>query len=147
MDGHHVHIVLNHFPVVGVNFGLLCLALSMVVRSNDLRRLALGIFVLIALLAIPVYLTGRAYLGNPRGKLITSLVLGIVSGIGIAGERRQGRLARGLPAALLLMALAASGTLAWTANAGGKIRRPEIRYDGEDMRGEPLAGAETRGAP
>ena len=158
MTGHHVHIVLNHFPVVGINFGILCLVLAMIVRSADLRRLALGIFVLIALLAIPVYLTGESaehtveeladashehierHEGLAKVSLGAALVLGIIAAVGIIGERRRGVMPRGLPAALLLVSLAASGTLAWTANVGGKIRRPEIRYEGDDLKNVPVAG-------
>ena len=46
----------------------------------------------------------------------------------VLASGRKGRpLSRGLAVLSLLVALAASGTLAWVANLGGQIGHPEIR--------------------
>ena len=56
----HLHLILNHFPTIGlgVRFGLFVRAF--VARSDDLRRASLTVLFVIALLALPAYLTGNA---------------------------------------------------------------------------------------
>ena len=62
----HLHLVLNHVPVIGsvIAFGLLLLAL--VRRSADLRRAGLEVFVLVGLLSLPAYLSGARRAGRTR---------------------------------------------------------------------------------
>ena len=154
MSGAHLHIILNHFPVVLSYFGLLCLALSLLLRSTDLRRVALGTFVLIALLTVPVYLTGgraehtveelpgvsheviERHERLAKVALTSTIVLGLVAAIGLLGERRRGSMPKGFPVAVFLVGLAAAGILAFTANLGGKIRRPEIRVESGSLPSE-----------
>jgi hypothetical protein len=59
MNWAHVHLMLSHLPVVGTIFGLLLLLLAQLRKSEELKRVSLGIFVLTALLALPVYFTGE----------------------------------------------------------------------------------------
>lgn len=55
----HLHLLLNHLPVVGTICGAGLLAFTLSRRSNDLKRAALGLLVISALVAIPAYLTGE----------------------------------------------------------------------------------------
>ena len=59
MNWAHVHLMLNHLPVLGTVFGLALLAWAMLRRDETLQRAALATFVLTALAAIPVFLTGE----------------------------------------------------------------------------------------
>ena len=59
MDLVHVHLLLNHFPVIGLVLGLLLFIFAFVQRSNELKKVSLGIFVLLAILSIPVYFSGE----------------------------------------------------------------------------------------
>src|SRR4051812_14869582 len=66
----HLHLVLNHIPVIGsaIAFGLLLL--SLVRRSDDLRRAGLEVVVLVGLFSLPAYLSGaggQRQLGNIEG--------------------------------------------------------------------------------
>ncbi len=61
----HMHLVLNHVPVIGAGLLVLLLLYGMLRRSNDVVRAALLGFVALALLAVPAYLTGE-----PAGKAI-----------------------------------------------------------------------------
>src|SRR5262249_31983811 len=58
-DLSHIHLLLNHFPTVGMIIGLGLFVMSLYLKSNDLKRASLVIFVGIALLSIPVYVTGN----------------------------------------------------------------------------------------
>ena len=59
MNWAYVHLILNHVPVLGTLFGLLLLAWGILRRNDSLQRAALLTFTLVALVAIPAYLTGK----------------------------------------------------------------------------------------
>jgi len=147
MNWAHVHLMLGHLPVVGTIFGVLLLLLALLRKSEELKRASLGIFVLTALLAQPVYFTGE-----PAEKVIEHLpdvteslieehedaalfallmagVAGIVALAGLILFRRAGRLPGWIVGAALVLSLATSGLMGWTANRGGQIRHTEIRAD------------------
>ena len=59
MNWAHVHLMLNHIPVVGIGFAILLLAVAVVRRSHELTNVALVFVILVSLWAIPAYLTGE----------------------------------------------------------------------------------------
>ena len=59
MDPLHLHLYLNHVPVVGAIGCVLLLAAGLVRQSRDVMAAALVALLLVALVAIPVYLTGE----------------------------------------------------------------------------------------
>lgn len=64
----HLHLMLNHVPVLGTAFGLGLLAFGIWRQSDELKKAALGFFVIAALIAIPAYLTGE-----PAEEVVESL--------------------------------------------------------------------------
>ena len=50
MNPAHLHLMLNHIPVLGTAFGLGLLAFALWRRSDELKKTALGVFVLVALM-------------------------------------------------------------------------------------------------
>src|SRR5712691_581295 len=56
----HAHLLLNHFPTIGMIVGLGVFVLAIAAKSDDLKRASLGIFFIIALLSIPTFATGTA---------------------------------------------------------------------------------------
>ena len=68
MNPSHLHLMLNHIPVVGMPFGLALVSLAFLRKSEELKRISLGFITIIALLAIPVYLTGE-----PAEELVENL--------------------------------------------------------------------------
>ncbi|HEX9782951.1 MAG TPA: hypothetical protein VGA56_09525, partial [Opitutaceae bacterium] len=59
MNVAHLHLILNHVPVLGTAFGLGLLTFALWRKSEEVKKAALGLFVISALLAIPVYFTGE----------------------------------------------------------------------------------------
>lgn len=55
-----VHLMLNHFSVIGSIFGVVLLVVAMVRNSRELMTLALASLLGVAILSIPVYFTGEA---------------------------------------------------------------------------------------
>lgn len=60
MNPAHLHIVLNHIPVVGIPFGTGLLIWGFLRKSQEVKTTALLVFVAIALVTIPTYLSGKA---------------------------------------------------------------------------------------
>ena len=58
MNNAHLHLLLNHVPTVGtvIAFGLLLMSF---LRKNDgMKRIALELFFVIAIVTLPAYLSG-----------------------------------------------------------------------------------------
>jgi len=56
----HVHLALNHVPLIGVVLGLMLLAFGRLRRSEELALAALITFVLVGALAAATYFSGEA---------------------------------------------------------------------------------------
>ena len=59
MNQAHLHIALNHFPVVGSVIATLVLVTGIYRKNVGVQKVALWIFSFIALLSIPVFITGE----------------------------------------------------------------------------------------
>tara|TARA_R110002049_G_scaffold307994_2_gene510514 strand:+ start:188 stop:706 length:519 start_codon:yes stop_codon:yes gene_type:complete len=141
----HLHLVLNHLPVLGTAFGLGLLAFGIWRQSTELKKTALGIFVLVALMAVPVYLTGEpaeeGVEGLPgvsetiieqheeaAGVAFASIgALGVIALIGLLMLRHGKPVPAWFAGLMVIASLTVSGLMAWTANIGGQIRHTEIR--------------------
>ncbi|MCH2399938.1 MAG: hypothetical protein MK364_12560, partial [Pirellulales bacterium] len=58
MDWAHLHLALNHIPVLGTLFVGLLLATALVKKNRELMRLSLIWFVTLTLVSIPIKFTG-----------------------------------------------------------------------------------------
>jgi uncharacterized membrane protein len=145
MNGAHLHLLLNHLPVVGTVFALGLLGSAMVLRKSHLVRAGLWSVLVAALLAIPAYMTGEPaedvaerLPGVTKGlieeheeaagyALGILLAAGVAAGVGIVLFRGQRPIKSGLVVGVLALTVIAAGTMARTANLGGAIRHTEIR--------------------
>src|ERR1700686_5234804 len=59
----HIHLLLNHFPIIGTMVGLGLLLISLVGENEDLRRASLIIFSAMAIVAIPTFFSGTGAQG------------------------------------------------------------------------------------
>ena len=145
MNPTHLHLLLNHAPVFGTIFGLALLAFALWRKSEELKKTALGVFVVFTLLAVPVYLSGEPaehavkQLPGISKPIIEKhedaaaiaftgiVVLGVVALAGLLLFRRTKIMPVWFSLIMLAAALIVGGLMAWTANLGGQIRHPEIR--------------------
>ncbi len=144
MDFAHLHLMLNHVPVLGVIFALLMGLGGVVFRSNPVIRLALGILVFSAIVAVPVYLTGEpaeeiveklpgvtgAITEQHESAAMLSLILAGISGLFALLTMIFGRVSKVpgfLVTATMLVTLLTTTSMIRTANLGGQIRHTEIR--------------------
>jgi len=144
MSWGHLHLLLNHVPVIGTLLGLLLLLVAFVRKSEELKKVTLGLFVLIALVTIPVYLTGepaeemvedipgvaKAMIERHEDAALFSMIAVEVAGIIALAGLLLFRTKKGLGNLLAIVTLACSvvtgGLLAWTSNLGGQVRHTEI---------------------
>jgi len=140
----HLHLLLNHVPTVGFGAGLGLFFLALITKDEPLQRQSLRIIVLVALVSIPVYLTGVA-----AGRLIERLpdvsdiririhgdaallafvvmeLTGAVAWLALWQARRFRRPVPSTVAAVVLLAVASFGLMARAAYIGGMIRHPEV---------------------
>ena len=158
----HLHLLLNHLPVVGTVVAILLLAYALLRRSPELTRVSLGLFVLLAFAGAVVYLTGEpaeetvehlagvsesVIHSHEEAALVATILmsaLGFVSLGGLVGFRkRTAGIPRGFAALALVLSLAPAAAMAYTANLGGQIRHTEIRA-GAVATGEADGEASTR---
>lgn len=151
--GPHLHIVLNHFPLIGSVFVLGLLIASAYMKNDDMRRVSLILFVVLGLLAIPTYITGAAagwaYQGRPdmsvqildahRDAALMAFVFigltGLVSWLVLWRERRYGRASTAGFYAVLALGIVALLTIVEAGSLGGTVLRPELR---EGAMAEPI---------
>ena len=159
MSGAHIHLLLNHIPVIGIFIGLVVFALGVWRRNDSWTRLALGLFAAVALVALATMLTGESaeeaveqlpgvsesLIGTHEdaAKLaaIGAYVLGAISLAALIWVRRR-PLPRTLTVMVLPVVLLVSGLMAYTANLGGQIRHTEIR--GGSVQAQGVAEAAER---
>ena len=154
MNWAHVHLLINHFPVIGVLGAILLLVYSLVRKSEEVTMVSFGLFVLIALITIAVFFTGEAaeevvknlpgvtetYIGRHEEMAEPALVLiealGVMALVGLFLLRRSGSIPRWVVGIVLVLSLVSATISSLTANLGGQIRHTEIRND-PDARAAP----------
>ena len=147
MNWAHVHLLLNHFPTVGMVVGLGVFLTAIAAKSDDMKRTSLGIFFFISLLSIPAFVTGtsaklaldkvpevsKAMIDTHETAAFEGLwfmeLTGAVAWLGLWQYRRLSRVPQGTVAAVLLTALVTFGLMSRAALIGGEIRHPEVRME------------------
>lgn len=140
----HLHLLLNHVPTVGSVAGLGLLLLALVRRNDHLMRASLEVLFIVAMLTLPVYLSGVAAEGAIEGLEGVSVeaieihesaalwgfvwmqITGLVAWLALWQSRRVPRPPRAGVAAVLLLSVLTVVVMATAATLGGEIRHPEI---------------------
>ena len=143
MNFDHLHLLLNHVPIIGFFVGVGLFIASFTGSNDDLRRSSLIIFAAIALLTIPTFVSGvgadrtiarepgisEALVKRHEGAAMLGLwfveATGAVALMALWRSRRPGGTPRGNIAAVLILAIVAAVLMGRTGNTGGDIRHPE----------------------
>ena len=139
----HLHLMLNHVPLVGMVFVLLLLGVAVWRRNEGMGRLGLVVMVGLAAITAMVFFSGEPaeealervvdvseatihpHEEAAEAALIATGIAGALALIALAAWWRRS-LPRWVLGAALATALVTTGMLAWTANLGGQIRHTEI---------------------
>lgn len=152
----HLHLLLNHLPIVGVPLVAALLVYGIMRRQRDVQRAALLGFALIAALTVPAYLTGEPAeeaIEHAPGvatalidrhetlatvSMVLTVALGVWSLLGLWVSRRERPVPRVLLAGGVALSLLTIGALVPTGYYGGQIRHEELRAAGAPARGLPV---------
>jgi len=153
MNFPHLHLLLNHFPIIGTTVGLGLFLISLVGENEDLRRASLIIFAAMALLAIPTFFSGtgaqgaikklpgvsEALIERHQGAAMLALlfmeITGALSLLGLWKLQETSRPARWnwSLSAVLILSIITVGLMARVGTTGGDIRHPEIGSGQEEI--------------
>jgi hypothetical protein len=147
MNGAHLHLVLNHIPVLGSVFAAGLLAYGIGRRCKEVTRVALFVLAIAAAGGVVVYFTGEGaeeiveelagvshdeIEEHEESALRATVALAIagLAALALLAARRRESIPRGAAIVVLILALGAVFAMIWTANLGGQIRHSEITAGG-----------------
>lgn len=145
MDATHLHLALAHFPIIGTIIGTALLAYGLIIKNFEIQKVAMITFVIMALLTIPVFLTGEEaeeaveHLPGFSERLIdeheelAEIAIWLMGALGVLGIiayyaiRKKLSFAKIITVITFVLSLATFGIFAQAGNLGGQIRHSEIR--------------------
>ena len=145
MNNTYIHLLLNHFPIVGTLVGSGIFFWGIIKRQAQTKSIAAGILVAMAIIAIPVYLTGE-----PAEETVENLpgvsesmmelheeaanlaiwvmgITGIASLLALFFHRQKNKYAAKAYLFAFLLSVLSFGAMVRTGYYGGRIRHSEIR--------------------
>lgn len=150
MNDAQLHLLLNHFPIIGLIIGTLILLAGIILKSVVSRKIAYVVILVCSIIAIPTLGSGEeaeeileqmSEMTKERHHLIheheekaelfmpfawTLIFLSLAS---IFVEWRKMKFAKYLAIITLVMSLVACYLVREVGNSGGEISHPEIRKD------------------
>jgi len=147
MNWAYVHVILNHFPIVGLIIGTLILIVGMVFKNEGIKISGLGTIIFAALMAVVVDLTGdpakEAMKGMPdivgslinRHEDIASVALfliipaGLIAVLTLYSIWKKEKSVRFLLIFTLVLSLISCVAMGYVGRTGGQIRHTEFRND------------------
>lgn len=140
----HLHLLLNHFPVIGAILGALFLAVALLRRSSELAKISLAFLALVGAASVVVFLTGepaqealeklpgfseRLVDQHEDVALFATIVTGTIGALALAAMilYRRRAVPRWLSMLVLVCAVGSSAVMGYTAYLGGQIRHTELR--------------------
>lgn len=149
MNAAHIHLMLNHFPIILLIVGFIILIIGMIIKMKSIKITALVIFMAGSLITIPTYISGgaaeevieSATIPNIEEKYIEKhekdakifsilfYFLCAISFIGIYGIAKELKYANWFNWVIILFSAFTIFFAIQTGNSGGEIRHTEIRKE------------------
>lgn len=156
MNFAHLHLVLNHVPVIGIPIALLFLGFGLWTKNAATQRFSLFTLIGLAAVVLPVYLTGEpaeeavehlpgvieslieSHEDGAKFSLILTLLAGATAFVALWFQKQEAR-RKWINLGVMGVAAVALLSLLYTANMGGKIRHTELRggESGQSMTESP----------
>lgn len=148
MNWAHIHLMLNHIPVLGAFATLALMLLATFKKEVALKTLTFQFVILIGVLAIPTYLTGEegeetldqvieiseAYIEPHEdmalNALIATEIMAVLGILGLFLMKKKSKNLKWLWIAMGSVGLINAVLMAQTAKYGGEIRHTEFRING-----------------
>lgn len=157
MNPAHIHLLINHLPIIGSLFGLIVLAHGLWTKNSQTKIASYNLFILSAIGAGIAYFTGEPAeelvenIAGVTGRaieqhedfamsaMISFMLLGILSIFGLLITLKQSIFMRPVAIVILLVSLVSFVLVARTGYLGGQIRHTEINGSA----GTPIQGGEN----
>jgi uncharacterized membrane protein len=140
----HMHLLLNHFPVIGAIIGIGLLAFALLKQNGPVEKAALGLFVILGGMSVIVFLTGEPaeeaieHLPgfsetitekHEEAALAATIALASLGAfsLGILTWFRRREVPRWLTLGTLMLSLVSGTLMGYTAMLGGQVRHTEVR--------------------
>jgi uncharacterized membrane protein len=154
MNDAHLHLLVNHFPIIGSIFGLGALVAGIALKNNSVKNTAYILFVVSAIFAALSMATGEGAeemvedMPNIGHQIIHdheelaekfALIMYLLGAISIGGiflNIKKHVKATLLSYVVLVIAIGAVYLGTQVGNSGGNIRHTEIREDSTTLNGE-----------
>jgi hypothetical protein len=145
MNSTYLHLLLNHFPIIGTLMGSGLLLWGIIKKQAQTQSIAAGILFLMAIIALPVYLSGE-----PAEETVENLpgiseammelheesanlaiwimgITGILSLVAIILHRQKHAFSGKAYLLAFILSVVTFGAMVRTGYYGGRIRHSEIR--------------------
>ncbi len=163
MDSTHLHLLLNHFPIIGTLIGSGLLIWGFIKKQNNIKSVAAAILAVMSVIAIPVFLTGE-----PAEESIENLpgvsesiiglheeaaeiaiwlmgITGLASLLALVFAWQKRKTANAIYLTALVLSLICFAAMARTGYLGGQIRHSEIRTGNGTQQENGKEGVEKGG--
>lgn len=145
MDLTHIHLLLNHFPTIGMIVGGGLYLVALIAKSDDLKRASLVVLLGIALISIPTYMSGngaadrikslpgisQSLIDTHEGAAFLAIgfmeLTGVFAWLGLWQFRRLARIPNWNLTVILILTVVTFTLMARASNLGGEIRHAELR--------------------
>jgi uncharacterized membrane protein len=145
MNPAHIHLLLNHIPILGSLFGTILLAIGLLRKDKSLLNAGLLTLVIVSIVAIPVFFSGEGAedivekmpdmshdIIHEHEEIAEKAIwlmelVGLGSLIAFFLHLKEHPLRHTVTIAVLVLAVANFGVMAKVGNTGGEIRHTEIR--------------------
>ncbi len=159
MNQPHLHLMVNHIPVLGIIFGVFALIWAIIRKSSEMRWAAIALFLVAGVFAVITFETGEhseekvEHLPGVSESIMHehekaadyayafALITAGTALLLAASTRFKPKAVKPAQTALLVLSIFTSTTMARTAYLGGQIRHSEIRSETNSN----LQNADTKG--
>ncbi len=147
MNPAHLHLLMNHIPVIGIPLAGVLLIVAILLKQRVIEQVALCFMVVLGLLTIPVFLTGEPaeemvediptvshdiieeHEESAELSFIIAELLAAMALVALAWGWKRGNVPKAVTYGMLVGAILSAVLLARTAYLGGHVRHAEIRAD------------------
>ncbi|WP_367769799.1 DUF2231 domain-containing protein [Flavobacterium sp. WC2421] len=151
MNDAHLHLVVNHFPIIGSILGLGVLIAGLFLKNNSVKNTGFFLLIIAAVFALASMATGDGAeemvkdMPTIGEKIIHeheqiaekfALVLyatGIFSIVSLYATQKRNKFAKIVTYITLILALIAAGLSTFVGTSGGEIRHTEIRDNNDTL--------------
>lgn len=151
MDWVYFHLIINHFPIVGVIIGTVLLAVGMIFKSQGIKISGLGTIVFASVVAIVAYMSGdpasnimmdlpgvaKSLIRRHENIATVGMYLIVPAGLTAAsslyGIWKKDKSVKFLIIITLIFSVISSGMMLYIARTGGQIRHTELWNDATEQ--------------